>query len=153
MKLGKGGIHIGRYRVTPLGVAVFGAVLLTIAIIAVIIVMNHVSTDPTIKYAGSDATGTEQKEGETVITAYTPTPAPTLEATGEPTPEPEPTPASATIRFIGEISVDTDVISAALQEDGSYDFSSMFGTIAGGGRRGLHRRRRGGLHGRHRRGL
>lgn len=131
MKLGKGGIHIGRYRVTPLGIAVFGAVLLALAIIAVIIVMNHVSTDPTIKLAGSDVASGGQTEGQTVITNYTPTPIPTIAATSEPTPEPEPTPASARIRFIGEISADTNVLSAALQEDGSYDFSSMFGTVAG----------------------
>jgi poly-gamma-glutamate synthesis protein (capsule biosynthesis protein) len=130
MKLAKGGIHIGRYRVTPLGVAVFGAILLALAIIAVMIVMNQISTDPTIKLSGSGASN-EGQDGQTVITTYTPTPMPTLEATIEPTPEPEPTPASARIRFIGEISADTNVLSAALQEDGSYDFSSMLGTVTG----------------------
>ncbi len=131
MKLGKGGIHIGRYRVTPLGVTVFGATLLALAIIAVIIVLNHMSADPTITIAGTDQTGDAQKEGQTVITAFTPTPMPTLQTTAEPTPEPEPTPASARIRFIGEISADTNVLTAAQQEDGSYDFSSMFSMIAG----------------------
>lgn len=133
MKLGKGGIHIGRYRVTPLGIAVFGAILLTLAIIAVIIVMNQISTDPTITIAGAGNSGGTQQEGQTVITTYTPTPIPTLAVTVEPevTPEPEPTPSSARIRFLGEISADTNVLSAALQEDGSYDFSSMFGMIAG----------------------
>ncbi len=129
MKMGKGGIHIGQYRVTPLGIAVFGAILLALAIIAVILVMNQISTDPTI--AGPGPVDGGPMDGETVITTHTPTPAPTPEVTSEPTPEPEPTPASARIRFLGEISADDNVLSAALQEDGSYDFSSMFSMIAG----------------------
>lgn len=131
MKQGKGGLHIGRYRVTPLGLAVFGALLLAIAIIAVILVMNQIDADPTIKLAGSGTSDEGQTDGQTVITTYTPTPIPTIRETVAPTPEPEPTPASARIRFIGEISADTNVLSAALQEDGSYDFSDMFSTIAG----------------------
>jgi poly-gamma-glutamate capsule biosynthesis protein CapA/YwtB (metallophosphatase superfamily) len=131
MKLNKGGIHIGRYRVTPLGVAVFGALLLALAIIAVIIVMNQISTDPVIGIGRNEPPVSGQAEGETVITPHTPTPAPTLTATAEPTPEPEPTPISARIRFVGEISADSDVLSAALQEDGSYDFSPMLDMVAG----------------------
>lgn len=130
MNRGKGGIHIGKYRITPLGIGVFGAILLAIAIIAVILVMNHISADPTIKIASPGSDKAAGQTGEPVITTYTATPQPTTAPTIEPTPTPEPTPSSARIRFLGEISADENVLSAARAEDGSYDFSEMISTIS-----------------------
>ncbi|MGI6238187.1 MAG: CapA family protein [Christensenellales bacterium] len=130
MNRGNRGIKIGQYRITPLGIAVFGAIILAAAIIAVIITMNNSAADPTFTPPGSSSAN-GAPDGATVITTHTPTPAPTTSPTPEPTATPEPTPATATLRVIGEISAGDNILSAALREDGSYDFSDLFGMISG----------------------
>ena len=90
------GLRIGSYRIQPLGLTVL-IVLLLIAVAAVVVF----AVNP----------------GDVKYTLF-PTPSPT------PSPTPAPTPRSATIRSLGEIAAQTDILKAAKTADG-YDFSQM----------------------------
>lgn len=119
----KKGLRIGRYRITPLGMGVFGGLIAVVAAIIVAIVLltggsPDAQSDPTL------ASATRSPEAD-VASSATPVP------TAAPTPTPEPTPRSATIRALGEISMDLELLqSAADLETSTFDFSPMFSEIA-----------------------
>lgn len=113
------GLRIGHYRITPLGLGVLIAIVLIIAAAAVLMFANPFGNEGGSYYTRLTATPTPEP---TAVPTPTPTPVPT--------PTPKPTPRSATIRSIGEIAVQTNVLEAAKAEDGSYDFSEMFSYIS-----------------------
>lgn len=129
MKKQKKGLHIGHFYITlgPLGVAAL--CLLVLALAAVVFFALRPDSDITDRVAAAPTVTATAA----VIEPATPTPVvtPSPTPTPVPTPTPEPTPRSASIRFIGEISVDENVLSAALQPDGSYAFDDMLGMISG----------------------
>ena len=70
------------------------------------------------------ASATRSPEAD-VASSATPVP------TAVPTPTPEPTPRSATIRALGEISMDLELLQSAVDlETSTFDFSPMFSEIA-----------------------
>ena len=109
--------HKARYRIKPLGIVVLALILLIIIGCVVLVV------------------GKTSGEGGGGISFLAPTPTPTPEPTPEPTPTPtpsptpEPTPRSATIRSLGEIAIQDNLLAAA-EDGGSYDFSDMFSYVS-----------------------
>lgn len=119
MAKSKKGLRIGNYRITPLGIGVLVAILLIIAAVVVLLVLNPFGED-----------------GIQIFSRPTPTPEPTPVVTEAPTPvptpvpTPEPTPRAITIRSLGEIAIQKNLMEAGKQEDGSYDFSEMFSYVS-----------------------
>ena len=111
----KRGLRIGAYRITPLGLGVLIAIVVIIAAAAVLVFANPFGHEGGSYYTRLTATPTPE-----------PTPVPTPTPSPTPTPTPAPTPRAATIRSLGEIAVQTNVLNAAKGDDGSYDFSEMF---------------------------
>lgn len=119
MAKSKKGLRIGNYRITPLGLGVLAVLLLIIIAVVVLVVVQP--------FGGED--------GISLFSRATPTPTPTVTPTPTPTPTPsptpEPTPRAATIRSLGEIAIQDNLLAAGKTADGSYDFSPMFSDIAG----------------------
>ena len=113
------GLRIGNYRITPLGLIVL-AVLLALIIGAVVLAVLHPFGGGEDVQAVSVVPPEEEVEVE-VTQAPTPTPVPT------PTPEPEP--RSATIRTLGEIAMQQNLLRAAVSGN-TFDFSGMFSEIS-----------------------
>ncbi len=111
------GLRIGSYRIQPLGLTVL--IVLLLAAIAAVVVFAVNPGD--VKYALFPT--------PSPTPTPTPAPTPTPTPTPSPTPTPAPTPRSATIRSLGEIAIQTDILKAAKTVDG-YDFSSMFSYIS-----------------------
>ena len=125
----KSGLHIGNYVIRPLGLTVIGLLLVALIVVGTLIIARSISGNEPEDLSAPDPT-------RQVITL---TPDPTVEpeetpepsATPEPSPTPSPTPAlrSATIRSLGEIVVQQNVLSSARTES-SYDFTPMFEYIS-----------------------
>ena len=115
----KKGLRIGRYRITPLGIGVFlGLIAVVAAIVAAVVLLAGRPSDP--QTTGAPA-ATREADAELA------TPEPTV----APTPSPTPAPRSATIRALGEISMDLELLqSAADLSTSTFDFSPMFSEIA-----------------------
>lgn len=117
MAKSKKGLRIGNYRITPLGIGTLVTILLIIAAIVVLLVLNPFGED-----------------GMKLFSQPTPTPEPTATVAPTPvptpTPTPEPTPRAVTVRSLGEIAIQKNLMAAGKQEDGSYDFSEMFTYIS-----------------------
>lgn len=117
MAKSKKGLRIGNYRITPLGIGTLVAILLIIAAVVVLLVLNPFGED-----------------GVSLFSKPTPTPEPTATIaptpTPTPTPTPMPTPRAVTVRSLGEIAIQKNLLAAAKQEDGSYDFSEMFENVS-----------------------
>ena len=111
------GLRIGNYRIQPLGLA---ALILILLIIIACVIM----------FAGKPF---EVGGGGFLSPTATPSPTPyiTPEPTPVPTPTPAPTPRSATIRSLGEIAIQDNLLAAARTDDGNYDFGDMFSEISG----------------------
>ena len=112
------GLKVGNYRITPLGLIVL-AVLLLLIIGAILLAVLH-------PFGGDDVTTTnvlppEVEASDDATQAPTPTPVPT------PTPEPEP--RSATIRALGEIAMQQNLLRAAVSEN-TFNFDSMFSEVS-----------------------
>lgn len=107
------GLRIGNYRITPLGLIVLFVLILLIAGAVVLVVLNPF--------------GNEGGSGSAPVVAATSTVDPA--ATPVPTPTPKPEPRSATIRSLGEIAMQDNLLKSALVEN-SFDFSPMFSEIA-----------------------
>lgn len=116
------GLRIGNYVIRPLGIAAFVLLLLIIAG-AVVLVLNPFAPadDSSVVPVVQSSVAPDDEIGDVQPTAI-----PTVEPTATPAPEPR----SATIRSLGEIAIQDNLLKAALQEDGSYDFSKMFENIS-----------------------
>lgn len=126
MSNSKKGLKIGHYRITPLGIGAF-AVLIAIIAAAAVLLVSSLGQAP------------DAQSGDALLAnANTEQPANTLammmETTAAPTEVPTPTPVplrSATIRSLGEIAMETDLLKAAAdRETKTFDFSEMFSLIA-----------------------
>lgn len=117
MSKSKKGLRIGNYRITPLGLGALAVILLIIIAVIVLLIANP--------SGGNDS-------AKVVVETPVPVAATDSEPTAVPTPvpTPEPAPRSATIRSLGEIAAQKNVLAAAQQEDGSYDFSEMFAHVS-----------------------
>ena len=116
MSVSKNRRRRSRYKIQPLGFVAL-AVILLIIIGCIVLVVSKAP----------------QNNGET-NPAPTEAPLETAEAEPTPTPSPSPTPMpsprAATIRSLGEIAIQDNLLAAARAEDGSYDFSEMFSEIS-----------------------
>ena len=113
------GLRIGNYRITPLGLAVLAVLLIALlAVIALVVFHPFGGLDVATPNVTETAAPTEQVEA-------TPTPVPTP----EPTATPEPEPRSATIRSLGEIAIQQNLLRAAVSEN-TFSFDSMFSEIS-----------------------
>lgn len=126
----KRGLKIGRYRITPLGIVLILALIVIIAAAAALIIINH-SAAPDVQRAAQPAA----KPTATAAPAD-PTATPEAVATPRPTATPTPAPRSATVRMLGEITMENDLLKSVYNvEDQSFDFSPMFsliGDVTGG---------------------
>lgn len=121
----KRGLRIGHYRITPLGIGTFSALLLIIVAVAVVAVLGNTGVIDLEKIPFLAPTPTPTPSPTPEPTA-TPVPTPTP----EPTPTPTPEPRSATIRVLGEIMMETDLLKSAYnKEDQTFDFMPMFSEI------------------------
>lgn len=122
----KKGIRIGKYRITPLGVGMLVA-LIAVIIVAVVLSLTGDKADRVSKtFSGPTASPTAEAQASS-----TPTSQPTATPTSQPTATPEPEPRSATIRVLGEISMEMDLLKSAYNTtDKTFDFSPMFSDIA-----------------------
>lgn len=129
----KAGIEIGSYLIRPLGIAAVAALAAVIAFAAVFFLRAPASEDPQKLVSNNTPIPTE--EAIVVTTEPTETPIPTETPEVTPTPEPTATPIpalrSATIRSLGEIAIETDLLTSAMDsETGTFDFSPMFEMIS-----------------------
>lgn len=115
----RGGLRIGSYRLTPLGMGVFGAIILVIVVLAIFLVVRLFTGGPDSTEEPGGAVISQQSQ------APSPDPSSTPEATAAPTPAP--TLKSATIRSLGEIIMDNNILFYAYdKEDTSFDFYPIF---------------------------
>lgn len=123
----------GGYRITPLGIAALIVILLAIIILVVVSFLSGGGAEDVT--AGSPTSTHTPAPTSTppslIIEPAKATPEPTLEPTPEPTPTPAPTPGIATIRFLGEISIDDNIILSAREPNGAYDFTDMLISVTG----------------------
>ena len=112
-----------KYMLTPSGVALLCVIAVAIVALIALAVVNP--------FGG---TKDPQRVNNVVSATSTPTAAATQQAaTPKPTVKPTATPAprSATIRALGEIAMETDLLKSAINpEDNSFDFSPMFSEVA-----------------------
>ena len=117
----KNGLHIGNYVIRPLGLTIIGLLLVALIVVGTLIIARSIS-------GGPDQSAPEPtRQVITLTPTAEPEETPAASATPTPSPSPSPTPAlrSATIRSLGEIVVQQNVLNAARTET-SYDFSPMF---------------------------
>ncbi len=111
------GLKVGNYRITPLGLVTLGVLL--------VLVIGGVAIATLQPFGGEDVTVNDvipdvQPEDEA-------TPVPT--DTPEPTATPEPEPRSATIRSLGEIAIQQNLLRSAVNEN-TFNFDDMFSLIS-----------------------
>jgi len=113
------GLKVGNYRITPLGLIVL-AVLLVIIIGAVVLAVLH-------PFSHEDTATTPvlppEVEQEEVEATPPPTPKP------KPTATPEPAMRSCTIRSLGEVAMQQNLLRAAVSEN-TFNFDDMFSSIS-----------------------
>lgn len=121
----KRGLKIGRYRITPLGIALILVLIVIIAAAVALAIINH-SAVPDVQKPAQPAANTNPTA--TVSAGSIATAEPT--ATPQPTATPTPAPRSATVRMLGEITMENDLLKSVYNvEDQSFDFSPMFSLI------------------------
>ena len=138
MKNKKTGIHIGHsyYKAKPVTIAIICVLVLALLAGAFFLFKDAIfgtEDNSAAPVATNAPVVTPSPTPANVLVPVTPTPVAeaTPEITPTPMPTPEPTPRTATIRFLGEISVDENILSAAIQDDGTYSFAGMFAMAAG----------------------
>jgi len=117
-----------KYAATPLGLAA----MIGIAVIVIALIVLLVSN-----FTGSDDPQNNNLANNSINSAAVtdPTAKPAASATAQPVPTVKPTatpaPRSATIRALGEIAIETDLLKSAIDlSDNSFDFSPMFSEVA-----------------------
>ena len=113
------GVRIGGYRITPLGLVVLGVLLVAILAVSAIVIF-----DP---FGGSDKSSTPAVSPTPTIDPAEVTPSPTPSPSPSPTPEPEP--RSATIRSLGEIAMQLNLLQSVV-DGNSFEFADMFSEIS-----------------------
>lgn len=125
----KKGIRIGSYRITPLGIVTLFVLLVIIVALVIFSVSNPFESVPDAQQTAANVQpvpeATLAPEALTDSTAETPAPTPT------PAPTSTPAPRRATIRALGEIAIETDLLVSAFdKESNTFDFMPMFSEIA-----------------------
>jgi len=119
MSKSRKGLRVGNYRITPLGLIVLAALILLIAGAVVLVVVNPFDAADSKPLSPVSAESTPVPDVVIQEEEPTPTPAPT----------PVPEPRSATIRSLGEIAIQNNLLKSALV-DNTYDFTGMFSEVA-----------------------
>lgn len=118
----KKGIRVGKYRLMPLGMILFGVLILVILVLGTVVIIDLIgkpgTENATPVAAAPTVTATPIVVGTPTAVIATPTPTP------DPTPTPTPALRSATVRTLGEIAIQDNILSAAKTET-SYDFVPM----------------------------
>ena len=120
------GLRVGHYRITPLGLVTLGVLLVLIIGGVAVAVLNP--------FGGTDAVKTNVAANNPAGTPGDETPA-DGEATARPTAAPtlaptrEPDPRSATIRTLGEIAMQQNLLYAAVNEN-TFTFDDMFSEVS-----------------------
>lgn len=117
------GLRVGNYRITPLGLIVL-AVLVMLIIAAVVLVVVHPFGNNDV--ATTNVLPSQEPEGTPEVEV---TKAPKKTKKPKPTDTPEPELRSATIRSLGEIAMQQNLLRAAVNGN-TFDFSNMFTNIA-----------------------
>ena len=118
------GLRVGNYRITPLGLVTFSVLLLLIvaAVIFFVVKPTDLKSWPLLA-GGTTATPepaeTPDEESETALE--------TPEPSAEPTPVPDA--RSATIRALGEIAMEQNLLRSAVSGN-SFNFEDMFSEIS-----------------------
>lgn len=121
------GIRIGHYRITPLGIGTLAALVVIIVAAAVLLTMGG-GTD---NEARQIASNTVAPSPSATAAPAEPTATPKPTEIPQPTATPEPEARSATIRVLGEIAMETELLKAAYnQSDKTFDFSEMFSEVS-----------------------
>lgn len=126
----KRGLRVGHYRITPLGLGVICGLIVIIGVVIALFVANQ-----NAPLDGQNNAFTPGKAAPTATATIEPeisaTPEVTVTSTPEPTATPKPEPRSATIRMLGEITMENDLLKSAYNsEDQTFDFSPMFSEIS-----------------------
>ena len=123
----KRGVRIGNYRITPLGVGTIIALIVIIAAVIVLFVVKPFGLDLFPDNSKTTAAKVSATPGVSVAVAPTATATPVPTATPTPAPELR----SATIRSLGEIAIQQNLLAAAYDsETKTYDFTDMFEYIS-----------------------
>lgn len=118
------GLRVGNYRITPLGLIVLAVLVMLIIAAVVLVVVRPFGNADDVAATNVLPPEVEEEAPEAEVTeAPTPTPEP------EPTPTPEPELRSATIRSLGEIAMQQNLLRAAVNGN-TFDFSNMFTNIS-----------------------
>ena len=112
------GLRVGKYRITPLGLITLAILLLIIIGVVVMVVFNP--------FGGMDNPFVKETPTPTIDPASV-TPSPTPRPTPSPTPEPEP--KTATIRSLGEIAMQLNLLKSVANGN-DFDFSEMFSEVS-----------------------
>ena len=128
----KKGLKIGKYRITPLGLGVLCTLLLIVIALVVLLVLDPFGSKTDVQKKVETATpkpevvGLEPDEEPGAEDSVE-----DAEPTAIPTPTPQPEPRSATIRSLGEIAIETDLLKSAFNDETStFDFAPMFSEIS-----------------------
>ena len=121
----KRGVRIGNYLITPLGVGTIIALIVIIAAVIVLFVVKPFGLDLFPDNSKTTAAKVSATPGVSVAVAPTATATPV--PTASPTPAPEP--RSATIRSLGEIAIQQNLLDAAYDsETKTYDLPICLNT-------------------------
>ena len=112
------GVRIGRYRITPLGLTVLGILIVVLIAVIVLVVFHPLEG---LDFTFGRETPTPTIDPESITPPPTPTPSPS--------PTPVPDPRSATIRSVGEIVMQLNLLQSAVNEN-TFDFSDMFSYVS-----------------------
>ncbi len=129
----KKGIEIGSVLITPLGIGALAVLVVVIALVAAFVLQSPAAD---VRNTVSQATpvptvAPTPVDDSTPVPQVTATPEVTVEPTPEATSTPIPGQRSATIRSLGEIAIETDLLTSALDsETQTFDFSPMFEMIS-----------------------
>ena len=131
------GLKVGNYRITPLGLAVLAALLIILIGVIVVVVLHpfgggedvaavNVIPDEPLQVLEPMPEAPAEVEAAPVEAAPVEA-APVEEPAPAPEPEPEPAPQlrSATIRSLGEIAMQQNLLRSAVSGN-TFDFSDMF---------------------------
>ena len=113
------GLRVGRYRITPLGLIVLGVLLVAIIAAVAIAIFNP--------FGGEDGVLAPRVTPTPTVDPNEVTPPPT--PTPSPSPTPEPEPRSATIRSLGEIAMQLNLLQSAV-DGNTFEFDDMFSEIS-----------------------
>ncbi|MBR6766610.1 MAG: CapA family protein [Clostridia bacterium] len=125
------GLVIGKYRITPLGLITLVVLILLIAAAVVVFVIKPFGgEDEKLPAPPKDPVQSEVKNEDKNESTPEPTAEPdAVEITAEPVATAVPVLRSATIRSLGEIAMENNLLKAAYSGE-SFDFSNMFSEIS-----------------------